>query len=96
MAAIVDPSKDVSPLYQTTQVVTAAGKVVTGLIIYESPDGTLVQTDPDNTVRVAGDEIVALRKSRISLMPSGLLNDLPDQDIADLLEYLKSLQPTRP
>jgi putative heme-binding domain-containing protein len=96
LAAIVDPSKDVSPLYQTTQVVTGSGKVVTGLIIYESPDATLVQTDPDNTVRVAGDEIVAMRKSRISLMPAGLLNDLADQEISDLLEYLKTLKSSHP
>ena len=76
--------------------VTGSGKVVTGLIIYESPDSTLVQTDPDNTVRVAGDEIVAMRKSRVSLMPNGLLNDLADQEISDLLEYLKTLKTSRP
>jgi putative membrane-bound dehydrogenase-like protein len=96
LAAMVDPSRDVSPLYQTTQVVTASGKIVTGLIIYESPDATLVQTDPDTTVRVAGDEIVAMRKSRTSLMPNGLLNDVGDQEVADLLEYLKMLKPSRP
>jgi putative membrane-bound dehydrogenase-like protein len=96
LAAIVDPSKDVSPLYQTTQVVTASGRVVTGLIMYESPDATLVQVDPDNTVRVAGDEIVAMRKSRVSLMPNGLLNDVTNQEIADLLAYLRTIEPKKP
>lgn len=96
LAAIVDPSRDVSPLYQTTQVVTSSGRTVTGLIIYESPETTLVQTDPDTTVRVAGEEIVSLRKSRVSLMPAGLLNDLRDGEIADLLAHLKSLQPRTP
>jgi putative heme-binding domain-containing protein len=88
----VDPSKDVSPLYQTTQVVTGSGRVVTGLIVYESPDSTLVQTAPDTTVRIAGDEIVAMRKSRVSLMPSGLLNDVTDQELADLFGYLQTLK----
>ena len=95
LAAIVDPNKDVSPLYQTTQVVTGSGRTITGLIVYESPDGTLVQTTPDETVRIAGDEIVAMRKSRVSLMPSGLLNDITDQELADLFAHLKTLRPTR-
>jgi putative membrane-bound dehydrogenase-like protein len=95
LTAIVDPGKDVSPLYQTTQVVTGSGRVVTGLIVYESPDSTLVQTGPDNTVRVAGDAIVAMRKSRVSLMPAGLLNDATDQELADLLAYLKTIKISR-
>ena len=96
LAAIVDPNKDVSPLYQTTQVLTNSGRTITGLIVYESPDGTLVQTTPDETVRVAGDEILALRKSRVSLMPEGLLNDVTDQELADLVAHLKTLRPSRP
>jgi hypothetical protein len=57
---------------------------------------TLVQTDPDNTVRVGGDEIIAMRKSRVSLMPNGLLNDATDQDIADLFAHLKTLKAAKP
>lgn len=92
LAAIVDPSKDVSPLFQTTQVVTSSGRVISGLIVYESPDGTLVQTTPDTTIRVAGEEIAAMRKSRVSLMPNGLLNDVNDQELGDLFAYLQTLK----
>lgn len=95
LTAIVDPHKDVSPLYQTTQIVTASGRVYNGLVVYESPDSTLLQTTPDTTTRVAGDEIVVMRKSKVSLMPSGLLNDSTDQDIADLFAYMKTLRPRR-
>ena len=58
-------------------------------MIYESPDGTLVQTDPDNTVRVAGDELVA-SSARAAFPASGLLN-AATSSIADLLGTLKSL-----
>lgn len=91
-AAIVDPSKDVSPLYQTTQLVTGSGKVYHGLVVYESPDGTLIQTAPDATIRVAGEEIVSLRKSKQSLMPVGLLNGATDEELSDLYAYLKTLR----
>jgi putative heme-binding domain-containing protein len=91
-AHIVDPNKEVSPLYQTTQVVTAKGRVVVGLIVYESPESTLVQTGPDTTVRVTGEEIVSMTKSNQSLMPAGLLNDVTSEELADLYAYLRSLR----
>lgn len=90
--AIVDPNRDVAPLYQASQVVTKSGKVYHGLIVYESPEGTLIQTTPDQTVRVAGDEITGIRKSRQSLMPLGLLNGANDGELIDLHAYLKTLK----
>ena len=90
--AIVDPNKDVAPLYQTTQVVTRSGKVFQGLIVYESPESTLVQTTPDTTVRITGEEITAMRKGRQSLMPTNLLNGADDRELADLLAYMKTLR----
>jgi len=90
--AILEPSKDVAPPYQTTQVVTGSGRIYHGLVVYESPDGTLLQTAPDTTVRVAGEEIVAMRKSKISLMPSNLLNGSTNEELADLYAFLRTLR----
>lgn len=90
--SILDPHKEVAPPYQTTQIATSSGKVYSGLIVYESPDGTLVQTTPDTTIRIAGDEILSMKKGRVSLMPSGLLNDVSDLDLADLYAYLKTVK----
>lgn len=95
LTAIVDPHKEVSPLYQTTQIVTGSGRVYNGIVVYESPDSTLLQTAPDTTTRITGDEIVVMRKSKTSLMPSGLLNDASNQEVADLFAYLKTLKPRR-
>ena len=94
--AILDPHKEVSPLYQTTQVATKSGRVVSGLVVYESPDSTLLQTSPDVTTRIIGDEILSMKKSKLSLMPSGLLNDVSDQELADLYAHLKSLRGKEP
>lgn len=91
--AIIDPSKDVAPLYQTTQILTGSGKVYHGFVVYESPEGTLLQTGPDTTIRVAGEEILMMRKSRQSLMPVGLLDGATDGDLADLFAYMKTLRP---
>jgi len=90
-ASIVDPRRDVSPLYQTTLVATRAGQVHHGLLVYDSADGLLLQTGPDTTIRVTGDDLQSTRPSRQSLMPTGLLNDVNDKDLADLYVYLKEL-----
>jgi len=89
--AIIDPNKQVSPAFQTTQVITEAGQVYSGLVVYQSPESTLLQTGPDTTLRIAGQQLASVRKSRQSLMPTGLLNGLADRDLADLYAYLKSL-----
>jgi putative heme-binding domain-containing protein len=91
LRAILDPSLEVSPTYQTTLVATESGQVYHGLVVYESPEGTLLQTGPETTVRIAGDERLTLRPSRQSLMPSGLLDDLTDEQIADLVVYVQGL-----
>ena len=44
--AIVDPNLEVSPTYQTTLIATNDGQVYHGLIVYESPEITLLQTAP--------------------------------------------------
>lgn len=95
LAAIVDPSKDVSPLYQATQIVTGSGRIYHGLVVYESPDGTLLTTGPDTTIRIAGDEIVSMAKSRLSLMPTGLLDKADDQELADLAAFMQTLKGKR-
>ena len=90
-AAIYDPQREVAPPYRTTLIATRSGQVHHGLIIYESPEGTLLQTAPDTTLRITGDELLTMQPSNRSLMPTGLLDPLSDQDLADLWSYLGSL-----
>ncbi len=96
LAAIYDPNRDVSPLYQTTQITTRGGQTHFGLLVYESPEGTLLQTGPDTTIRVTDEDYGARRASRMSLMPTGLLDGVSDAEIADLYEHMRSLDGRRP
>jgi putative heme-binding domain-containing protein len=92
LTAILQPSKDVSARYQTTLIETTSGKVYIGLIIYEAVDGTILQTGAATTVRIPGDQIASQRRLTTSLMPAGLLDNLSDREIVDLLAYLRSLR----
>src|SRR5690606_34180412 len=89
--SIVNPSKSISPTYQTTMIATTQGTVYNGLLIYESPESTLLQTGPDTTVRILGADVIAQRLGDKSLMPDGLLDGLKDEQISDLYAYLKTL-----
>ena len=88
---IAEPNRDVSPAYQTSALLTRDGRIYHGLVVYESPEGTLLQTGADTTVRVTEEELEALMPSRRSLMPTGLLEGLSDAQIADLYAYLVTL-----
>ena len=90
-SAIVQPSKDVSPRYRTTQITTASGKVYQGLIVYEAIDSVLLQTGPAATLRLTNPQIRERRQTTTSLMPTGLLDRLDDRALADLYVYLQSL-----
>ncbi len=90
--AILDPSKDISLAYRPMTIITTAGKVHNGLVINQSPDLLLLQTAPDNTVRIRREEAQLLQPGSTSFMPTGLLDDLQDADLADLYAYLKSLR----
>jgi putative heme-binding domain-containing protein len=90
-AAIVEPDRDVSSRYQTTTVVTIAGKVYSGLVVYRSVDGLLLRDAEQNTYRFEEAEIESQQKRRTSLMPAGLLKNVEASQIADLYQYLRSL-----
>ena len=93
--AILLPSRDVSPRYQTTAVQTEDGKVFTGLIVYEAVDAIVLRNGSNQTFRVDTKEIASKRVLSTSLMPTGLLKGLAPPDYADLYAFLKTLGSTQ-
>ena len=89
--AIVNPSRDVSPRYQTTAIATLDGKSHTGLVIYESVDYLVLRNASNQTTRIEKKNIEERRTLAKSLMPEGLLKDLGPGDLADLYAYLRGM-----
>lgn len=90
-SAIALPSRDVAPQFRATEFVTRDDQTYTGLVVFTSADGVIVQTGATSTIRLAASDIVSQRPSNFSLMPNGLLAGLKPEDLADLHAYLKSL-----
>lgn len=89
--AIVLPSRDVSPRYQTTLIETKDGRVFTGMVVYEAIDGVVIRNAANQTFRIEVDNIESRKPLSQSLMPTGLMKDLGPDDYADLYAYLRTL-----
>jgi len=88
--AIAEPDRDVSSRYRGTLIQTTDGRIVSGLVVYESADGVMLK-DGEKTTRIEADEIEERKPLETSLMPRGLLRDLRSQELADLEAYLRTL-----
>ena len=91
--AIVLPSKAVSDQYQAHVIQTVKGKVYTGRIISESENDVTVVTDPEDATKFAvieRDDIEEMFAANQSLMPAGLLDQLNEEEVLDLLAYTLS------
>ncbi|RMG42183.1 MAG: hypothetical protein D6725_00010 [Planctomycetota bacterium] len=89
--AVAFPNRDVSPRYQTTRIVTTDGKLITGVVVYESVDGLILRDGAGRTYRVEAEQIEARSVLPVSLMPRGLLERMGPQEAADLYAFLQTL-----
>jgi putative heme-binding domain-containing protein len=86
---ILDPNAVVGKDYQTVTVLTADGRVVSGLI-REDTAAALVIHDAQKLVTIPRAEIEQISPTKRSLMPEGLLKPLEPEQIGMLLAYLQS------
>ncbi len=85
---IIDPNASVSKDYQMHVMATTDGRVITGLIESENEAAVTVLTATDRIV-IPTSEIERRKPSELSIMPTGLLENLSEQAIRDLLGYLQ-------
>ncbi len=88
LESIVYPSHNISDQY-ASKVVTSNGRSHVGVVIARSEAGiTLLLSDGDK-VDFAHADIDNLEVSRLSVMPTGLLNKLSLSEVADLFAFLE-------
>ncbi|MFM2094955.1 MAG: hypothetical protein RIS70_2079, partial [Planctomycetota bacterium] len=91
LRSILEPSKEIAEKYQSNTIVLTSGKVITGLIVQESPTELKVLVDPlakGEPTAIPLAEIDERTKSPVSIMPQGLLSKLTREEILDLLAYV--------
>ena len=89
---VLDPNREVKPQYLTYVIVTADGRVQTGMIQSESANSITLRRPDHSTVTILRIDIEEMRSSGLSFMPEGLEKQLDKQAMADLLAYLNSIE----
>ncbi len=88
---ILEPSFRINEKYQSYVFETKAGKVITGMILQETPDTVKVIENPLAKVEpivLKKSDIAERTKSPTSIMPKGLLDKLTREEILDLVTYI--------
>ena len=92
LLSILDPGKTIAQGFDTWSFLLDDGRVFTGFVALESAETvTIRQTDglPQEFARDAIDERI---KQEVSMMPNGIVNNLTQEQLADLVAYLRSLR----
>ena len=91
--AIINPSGTIGDRYQFSNYYLTDGSVFTGIAINEDEKNIEVSVSPfatDITVNISKEKLNKIELSKISPMPSGLINRLNEQELADLIAYMLS------
>lgn len=88
LSNVLDPSLVIGSAYQATLVETQDGRVVSGLVIEQTDDRIVLKTQGAETVVLESDEIVAVQRSELSLMPENLESNVTTDELRDLFALL--------
>lgn len=86
----MQPSLKIEDAFAAYTIVTIDGKVLTGLVVEQSPSEVVLKTVEKQVVRLARSNIEEMVRSEKSLMPERILSDLTAQEAADLIEYVRT------
>jgi putative heme-binding domain-containing protein len=90
---VLDPNKAISDQYQAMIFTLTNGRVVTGRIVNYQGDNMMVMTnmlDPNGLVGVNKNRVESIVPSKVSMMPTGLLDTFTEDEVLDLVAYLLS------
>ena len=93
LESLIEPSKAVSDQYQATSFLLESGRTVSGRIVNLSGPHYLVSEnmlEPGRLTPVNRNEIDQMVPSKVSMMPRGLVDTLTEEEILDLIAYIRS------
>ena len=90
--AIVDPNKEVAPQYIAYTVNTKDGQTLGGIITNDSANSMTLKMMGGAEMNIPRSNIKGSSAAGLSLMPEGIEAGMSVQDMADLLDFIESLQ----
>ena len=90
LESILFPSASFVRGYEPVVVVTESGEIHQGVVTRDGQEEVELVTGPDTEVRVARSEIREIRPGNVSVMPSGLEEQVSREELASLLAFLSN------
>jgi hypothetical protein len=94
VTAILDPNRAVEARYISYVAATKKGLIVTGILTSETSTSITLTANDGKQHQLLRNEIDELSSTGQSMMPEGLEKDLTPQDIADIIEHVRTNLPT--
>lgn len=91
LTAILDPNRQVEPRYYSYNAVTNAGEQLFGIITAETEASITLKGLDAKEMTLPRSTLKSLEGTNKSLMPDGLEGALSDQDLADVIRFLQTL-----
>jgi putative heme-binding domain-containing protein len=88
LSNVFDPSLVIGADYQARTVVTADGRVLTGLLVEDNEQRVVLKIQGGKLETVARDDVDQMAVSKLSMMPEGLEKQINPREMADLFAYL--------
>jgi putative heme-binding domain-containing protein len=89
LESILYPSLSFVRSYEPVLMLTSDGKAINGRIRDETKQAYFVATGPNEEVVVPREDVEQIQPSAISVMPAGLDKQLTDEQLADLVAFLR-------
>jgi putative membrane-bound dehydrogenase-like protein len=89
MVAILDPNREVNPLFVAVRIKTTSDQILDGLVSAETATSLTIKRQEglvDTILKVNIDKMV---RSTLSLMPEGLEKTIDAQQLADLIQFIR-------
>ncbi|MEO7300360.1 MAG: PVC-type heme-binding CxxCH protein [Verrucomicrobiota bacterium] len=84
---IIDPNAVIPNDYRAWNLETKDDRVVTGIVKKQDEKSVTILT-PTETLTIPRGEIASLKQNELSMMPEGLLSQMKEQEVRDLIYYL--------
>jgi putative heme-binding domain-containing protein len=88
LSNVFDPSLVIGAVYQARTIVTADGRILTGLLAEDSDQRVVLKVQGGKQETIARDDIDVMEVSKLSMMPEDLEKQLPPKELADLFAYI--------
>ena len=85
---VIDPNAVIPNDYRTWNLETKDDRVITGIATRQD-DAAVTIVTANETLVIPRAEIASLQQGELSMMPEGLLQSLSDEEVCDLVAYLK-------